>query len=243
MGEHTVLVTGATGGIGEAVAYQLASDGYHLQLHYNLNREKALEIQRTIIDKFDVDVQILQADLSTSAGPYHLLEQLTPKPSILVHSAGLAHHALFQDVSSEDYERMIQLHVTSPFILTQKLLPSLLSRKWGRIIFITSIWAATGAANESLYAMAKGGMTSLMKSLALELGPSGITVNAVAPGAIDTSMNHVLSEEERIEISSQIPIGRFGTADEVAHSVAFLLHAKSAYITGQTLQINGGWHM
>lgn len=241
--QKTALITGATGGIGEAIAYRLASEGISLQLHYYSNEAKGLELQRKLSQQFGVDVQLYQADLTRSDGPFQLVQQLVPKPNILIHNAGHAHFSLFQDISRQDYDRMIQLQITSPFMITQLLLPSLVTKKWGRIVFITSIWAETGAAYESLYALAKGGITSLMKSLAQELGPSGISVNAVAPGLIDTPMNRSLEAEELAKLCVEIPAGRMGTPAEVAHCVAFLIDSRSDYVSGQTLRVNGGWHM
>lgn len=243
MKQTTALITGATGGIGEAIAYRLASDGLSLQLHYHTNQQKAMELQDKLTAQFGVDVQLFAADLATSAGANQLLKELIPKPDILIHNAGFAHYALFQEVSSLDYERMIQMQLTSPFILTQGILPALIAKKEGKIVFITSVWAETGAANESLYALAKGGLTALMKSLAQELGPSGITVNAVAPGLIDTAMNRTLETKELELLCSEIPLGRMGSAEEVAHCVSFLIDERSSYITGQVLRVNGGWHM
>jgi 3-oxoacyl-[acyl-carrier protein] reductase len=236
------LITGATGGIGEAISRKLASQGYSLQLHYHQNKQKALQLQAEIRSAYDVSVTIYQADLAKPEGVDHLGEALQGVPDIVIHNAGMAHYALFTEIQVEDYERMIQLHLTSPFVLTQRLLPAMISKKWGRIVFITSIWAETGASCEALYSMVKGGLTSLMKSLAKELAPSGITVNAVAPGVIDTQMMSSFTVEELQELYKEIPVGRMGSPTEVAHSVGFLVEEESRYITGQVIRVNGGWY-
>jgi 3-oxoacyl-[acyl-carrier protein] reductase len=238
----TALITGASGGIGSAIAHKLASHGYSLQLHYHQNRQKAEQIQEEIRSRHQVQVSIYQADLTKPEGTDHLVETLENTPDIIVHNAGLAHYALFTDIQTEDYDKMIQLHLTSPFKLTQQLLPTMISRRWGRIIFITSIWAETGASCEALYSMVKGGLTSLMKSLAKELAPSGITVNAVAPGVIDTQMMSSFTSDELQELYKEIPIGRMGNPAEVAHSVGFLIDEESSYMTGQVMRVNGGWY-
>lgn len=236
------LITGASGGIGSAIAHKLASQGYSLQLHYHQNKQKAEQLQKDIHSTYQVEVAIYQADLTKPEGADHLAETLEGAPNIIVHNAGLAHYSLFTDIQAEDYDKMIQLHLTSPFKLTQRLLPTLISNKWGRIIFITSIWAEAGASCEALYSMVKGGITSLMKSLAKELAPSGITVNAVAPGIIDTQMMSSFTPGELQDLYKEIPVGRMGHPIEVAHSVGFLVDEESRYMTGQIMRVNGGWY-
>jgi 3-oxoacyl-[acyl-carrier protein] reductase len=237
------LITGATGGIGAAIAHRLAREGYSLQLHYNINEQRANELKEELSEAYDISITLAQADLTKSEGVDQLVEALRHVPDVIIHNAGVAHWSLFTDIETHDYERMIQLHLTSPFMLTQRLLPSMVSKKWGRIVFITSIWAETGASCESLYSMVKGGTTSLMKSLAKEFAPSGITVNAVAPGVIDTPMMSSFSADELHELYKEIPLGRMGSPDEVAHTVQFLAAEESRYITGQVIGVNGGWYM
>jgi 3-oxoacyl-[acyl-carrier protein] reductase len=238
----TALITGASGGIGAAIAHKLASQGYSLQLHYHQNRKKAEQLQKDIQSTYRVKVGIYQADLTKPDGANHLAEALEGAPNIIVHNAGLAHYALFTEIDAEEYDKMIQLHLTSTFKLTQRLLPAMISQKWGRIIFITSIWAETGASCEALYSMVKGGVTSLMKSLAKEFAPSGITVNAVSPGVIDTQMMSSFTLDELQDLYREIPIGRMGHPIEVAHSVGFLVDEESRYMTGQVMRVNGGWY-
>lgn len=237
------LITGATGGIGAAIAHRLAREGYSLQLHYHLNQQRATELKEELSEAYSIPITLAQADLTKSEGVDQLVEALLQMPDVIIHNAGVAHWSLFTDIKDHDYERMIQLHLTSPFMLTQRLLPSMVSKKWGRIVFITSIWAETGASCESLYSMVKGGTTSLMKSLAKELAPSKITVNAVAPGVIDTPMMSSFTIDELQELYKEIPLGRMGSPDEVAYTVQFLAAEESRYITGQVIGVNGGWYM
>lgn len=236
------LITGASGGIGQAMAFRLASKGYTLLLHYHANYEQALRLQNQIANTYQVPVYLCQADLSMPQGVERILEQVCLFPDILIHNAGLSQYGLFTEITQEEYQHMLQLHLTSPFRLTQHFLPRMIQNRWGRIIFITSIWGETGAACETLYSMVKGGLIALTKSLAKELAPSGITVNAVSPGLIDTRMNASFSEEETKEIIEQIPLGRMGFPEEIAHAVSFLCDQESAYITGQVLRVNGGWY-
>lgn len=240
--KKTALITGSTGGIGRAIARKLASKGYNLQLHYNTNTQLALDIQEELIKDYGVEVSLYQFDLINEDSTISLTQALLPKPDIIIHNAGMSLYGLFTDITPEQYHEMIQLHLTSPFWITQQLLPSMLSKKWGRIVFITSIWGETGASCESLYSMTKGGLISLSKSLSKELAPSGITVNAISPGIVDTNMVQHLSHEELTELYQDIPVGRMGSPEEVAHAVHFLLEEGSNYITGQVIRVNGGWY-
>mgnify|MGYP001194412560 FL=1 len=235
-----VLITGATGGIGRAIAHQLAGEGYDLQLHFHRNKRLAEQLRK----KFEADkrhVQLFQADLTQASDIEQMALSLAPKPDIFVHCAGVSHYGLFADVSRQAYERLVQLHLTAPFTLTQRLLPHMLSRAWGRIIFITSIWGVTGASCEALYAMVKGGQNALAKSLGKEYASSGVTVNAVAPGAVETDMMASFTDEEIDALCRQIPAGRMCRPEEIAHLVRFLVSEGSAYMTGQVLRIDGGW--
>lgn len=236
------LITGASGGIGQAIALRLASKGYTLLLHYHANHEQALWLQNNIADTYQVPVFLCQANLGVPQGVDQFLQQVKLWPDILIHNAGVSQYGLFTDITQAEYQHMLQLHLTSPFRLTQHFLPAMIQKKWGRIIFITSIWGETGAACETLYSMVKGGLIALAKSLAKELAPSGITVNAVSPGFIQTKMNASFSEEETEAILEQIPLGRMGLPEEIAHAVQFLVDQESAYITGQILRVNGGWY-
>ncbi|HAQ08827.1 MAG TPA: short chain dehydrogenase [Bacillus bacterium] len=234
------LVTGASGGLGQAISLKLAAEGYSLYLHYNNNDEgmKALLQQ---VRKFGGEFIPIKADLSSKTGFLVLAENIFSLDAI-VHNAGNAVHGLLGDLQEKEAEDLIQVHITSPLLLTKKLIPKLIQKKSGSIVLISSIWGQTGAACEVAYSMVKGAQISFAKALSKELAPSGVRVNAVAPGAIFTPMLNNLSHDELDSIAEEIPAGRLGTPDEVADSVEFLLSEKAAYITGQVLAVNGGWY-
>jgi len=237
------LITGASGAIGKAIALNLATLGYSLFLHYNKNESALLKLKQELERMFPSQQFIeVQANLSTPSGLEVLLGGLTENIELLIHNSGHSEVGLVQDVSKTDLDTMIEHQVKAPFLLTQNLIPSMIREKRGRIVFISSIWGLTGAATEVVYSMVKGAQNSLCKALAKELAPSGITVNAVAPGAIETTMLDVFTSDELDELKADIPVGRLGKPEEVASLVRYLCLPESAYITGQILSVNGGWY-
>jgi 3-oxoacyl-[acyl-carrier protein] reductase len=233
------LITGASGGIGTSIARQLAADGYGLLLHYNRRREPVEMLKKQLATTHVVPIQ---ADLAAEDGVDVLLSQINRPVDAMVYNSGNSYYGLITDMSDELVQSMVQLHVTSPILLTKKLLPSMIAKKQGNIVIVSSIWGLTGAACEVVYSMVKGGQNAFVKALAKELAPSGIRVNAVAPGAIDTDMLRIFSKEDLQAMADDIPIGRLGTADEVAKTVSFLISDAASYITGQIISVNGGWY-
>ncbi len=237
------LITGASGGIGQAIARRLASDGYSLYLHYHSGEQKISELIDELKNNYPKQIfEALQADLTTPSGVKKLIEEVRDPIDCIVYNSGKSHVSLITEVSPHELIEHIQLHLTSPFQLVQALLPEMIQRKNGKIIFISSIWGLTGASMEVLYSMVKGGQNSLVKSLAKEVAPSGIAVNAVAPGAIDTQMMADFNAEDLEFIKEDIPMGRLGKPEEVADLVGFLVSPQADYISGQVLSINGAWH-
>lgn len=235
------LITGASGGLGQAIAKKLAEAGYSLYLHYNQN-EKGIGDLMGKLRQFDGEFIPIKADLSSKSGYLELASNIFSLDAI-VHNAGNAVYGLLEDLEEADAESLIQIHVTSPLMLTKQLIPKLRQKKSGSIVVVSSIWGQTGAACEVAYSMVKGAQIAFAKALSKELGGSGIRVNAVAPGAIYTPMISGYSPDEVKAIAEEIPAGRLGSPDEVADSIEFLLSEKSSYITGQVLGINGGWHI
>ncbi|MDX6157668.1 EF-P-5 aminopentanone reductase [Bacillus subtilis] len=238
----TALITGASGGIGKSISETLAAKGYNLLLHYNTNQNAAAELAEKLSQMFGVNTEILQADLSAQDGADKLTSSIVQPVDAIVLNSGRSHFGLITDVDNATVQEMVQLHVASPYMLTRNLLPGMIRNKSGAIVAVSSIWGETGASCEVLYSMAKGAQHSFVKGLAKELAPSGIRVNAVAPGAVDTNMMNQFTPPEKEEIADEIPIGRLARPQEIADATAFLLSKKASYITGQILSVNGGWH-
>lgn len=238
--KKNVLITGASGGIGQAVAYNLAAKGYNLYLHYNRNEESI----RLLLDKlipFGGEYMPISADLAASDGYKKVCPHIYSLDAI-VHCSGNSQYGLLMDLKQKEAEALMNVHVLNPLMMTKELLPKLLSKGTGSIVVITSIWGQTGAACEVAYSTAKGAQIAFVKSLSKEVALNGIRVNAIAPGAINTPMMEGFSQDEVDGITYEIPMGRLGQPDEIAKAVAFLLSEDASYITGQILAINGGWY-
>ncbi|WP_419883877.1 elongation factor P 5-aminopentanone reductase [Peribacillus sp. B-H-3] len=240
MEKRFVLVTGASGGIGRAISTKLAHEGYSLYLHYNKNRQGAEQLAKEL-HHLDIELIPVQADLGEPNGYKILAQNIFSLHSVVLNS-GMSHYGLISEADHETVRQMVQLNITSPYELTRELLPKLFNQESASIVAITSIWGQTGASCEALYSMVKGGQNAFVKALSKELSLNGIRVNAVAPGAISTSMMETFSLDELESIKERVPMGRIGLPDEVAEAVSFLLSQKASYITGQILGVNGGWY-
>jgi 3-oxoacyl-[acyl-carrier protein] reductase len=235
-----ILITGASGGIGSAIARELASPGCSLFLHYNNNRTSVQKLGSECEQK-GAAVCLVQSDLTSDNGDEQLLEQI-PKGlafEIIVHNAGTSQFGLFTDMTNKQLIEMMNIHLMNPMKITRSLLPPMIDKRHGKIIMISSIWGLTGASCEVGYSAAKGGMNSFIKGLAKEVAPSHIQVNGVAPGAIETSM---LVREHVEELKDEIPANRIGTPEDVANAVHFLASDRANYINGQIISINGAWY-
>lgn len=236
------LITGASGGIGTALAERFADEGYSLYLHYYSNKKAVASLQRKLSERSERFFEAVQADLSEPNGYHRLLEQIRHPIDVIVHNSGSSYVGLITDMTEDQVQKMVQLHVTSPFLLTKELLGSMISAKTGKIIVVSSVWGLVGASTEVLYSTVKGALNSFVKSLAKEVAPSGINVNGIAPGAISTKMLNHLTEQENEVLREEIPMGRFGKPEEVAELASFLASDKAAYINGQIVSINGAWY-
>ncbi|NWQ44179.1 SDR family oxidoreductase [Bacillus sp. EB106-08-02-XG196] len=239
MGKYA-LITGASGGIGQAVALKLASLGYNLYLHFNKN-ETAIKELLEQLESFDGEYLPIQADLEEAEGYKKICSQIFSLDAI-IHCSGNSHYGLLVDLKHEEAESLMRVHVMNPIMITKDLLPKLIKKRSGNIIFISSIWGQTGAACEVAYSTAKGAQISFVKALSKEVALSGVRVNAIAPGAVETAMMGRFSEEDIQLLQYDIPMGRLGVPEEIANGVKFLLSNESSYITGQVLSINGGWY-
>lgn len=233
------LITGASGGIGREIAIALAKEGYNLYLHYHQNEEGIDELiaQLPMIKTWKV-----KADLSIKSGVQQVLNKITTTIDVIILNSGNSYVGLMTDMTDTEVEEMIQLHLTSPFLLTKSLLPAMIQKRAGNIIAISSIWGMTGASCEVLYSTLKGGLNTFVKALAKETAPSGIRVNGVAPGAIDTNMLTNYSPHEIQSLCDEIPMGRLGKPIEVAELVSFLISNRALYLNGQIININGAWY-
>ena len=231
------LVTGGSGGIGSAISKQLIEDGYTVYIHYNKSEEKVKELQK----EFDVVIPV-QANLASREGAEELWAQIEHPIDVIVYAAGKSIFGLVTDVTNEELDYMVELQVKSVYRLLSMALPSMIGRRSGNVVVISSIWGQIGASCEVLYSMVKGAQNSYVKALAKEVSLSGLRVNAIAPGAIETEMLSVFSEEDKMGIAEDIPLGRIGLPEEVAKTVSFLVSPGASYITGQIIGVNGGWH-
>lgn len=236
----TALITGASGGIGGAAALAFAKAGYRVVLACHTNRTKA-ETLLSEITASGGQGMVLQADLKKEADVLLLFEKAEAQfgfIDVLVNNAGISHYGLFTDMSLSDWQNLLAVNLTAAFLCSRRALIPMIREKTGCIINISSVWGQTGAACEAAYSATKAGLIGLTKALAQEEGPSGIRVNCIAPGLIETDMNAHLNADDLAAFCEEIPLTRAGTPHEVAHAALFL--AQNPYITGQVLGINGG---
>lgn len=234
--ESFTLVTGASSGIGSAIAKRLAKDGYKILLHYNKQKERAESILLELKEISPLDHQIIQFDISNSEQVESQLKSF--EIQILINNAGIHKDNLMLLMSAENFEQVIQTNLLGSFYVSKVCAKKMLLKRNGIIVNMASLAGQTGNSGQANYAASKAGLIAMTKTLATELGPRGIRVNAVAPGLIDTEMIQNLPHLE--EIKSRIPLKRIGMPEEVAGVVSFLCSADASYIQGHTISVNGG---
>ena len=242
LSDKVAFVTGASRGIGRATALRLAQDGAKVALNFASNVSKAEEVKREI-EAAGSEAMLLQGDVSKLEVVTELINKTVDawgRLDILVNNAGITRDNLLLKMSEDDFDKVIATNLKGVFNCTKAVTKIMMKQRGGRIVNMSSVVALRGNVSQANYAAAKAGIIGLTKSAARELASRGITVNAVAPGFIDTDMTAALSEKVKEVLLKEIPAGRMGTPEDVANAVAFLVSDQAAYITGQVLSVNGG---
>ena len=243
MNRKQILVTGASRGIGKACAIHFAKEGWHVFLNC---RKSISELQATadfITKETSGSCEILPGDVGVPSEVRRIFDQIEMSGSgldVLINNAGISYIGLLQDMSPEEWDRIVRTNLTSVFNCSKLAIPHMLEQKSGKILNISSVWGNVGASCEVAYSATKGGINSFTRALAKELAPSNVQVNAVACGAIDTDMNHFLEKEELEALKEEIPAGRLAKPEEVAQLLLQLARSDS-YLTGQIIGFDGGW--
>ncbi len=235
------LVTGVTGGIGKAAAQALHRQG--AAVVGTGRRQDALESLASELGENFFPLECDLADEEAVAGLAARAAELTGNIAILVNCAGVTRDGLFMRLRDDDWNSVLKVNLTSAAVLSKSVLRNMMKARWGRIINVTSVVAATGNPGQTNYTASKAALTAVTKSLAAEVASRGITVNAVAPGMIETAMTDKMPEQSVASIKARIPVGRIGTSEEVAAAILFLASEEASYVTGSTLHVNGGMAM
>lgn len=240
---NVVFVTGGSGGIGSEICREFASMGYPVAIGYNSNKDNAMiladEINAAKGTAISVECDIASSD-SIDNAVSEIKKQLGAV-EILVNNAGIANINLFTDLKDDEIHNLININLIGAMLCSKAVLPEMIRRQHGKIINITSVWGEVGASCEVVYSAAKAGIIGFTKAVAKEVAPSGIRVNAVSAGIIDTPMNSSLCENDLNAIIDEIPVGRMGTPSDIAKCVLFLASDDSSYLCGQIIRADGGW--
>lgn len=233
-----VLISGGDRGIGAAAARAFYAAGARVAVLYHTHAEAAAALEQELPGCIAVQCDV--ASRASCEVAFHVVEQALGRVDVLVCNAGIAQQKLFTDITPDEWQHMLDVNLSGAFHLCQLALPGMIRRKAGRILTVSSMWGQTGGSCEVHYSAAKAGLIGLTKALAKEEGPSGITVNCVAPGVIDTDMMAAFTAEDKAALADETPVGRLGSADEVAKLLVFLAGEDAGYITGQVFGVNGG---
>ena len=238
-----ILITGASRGIGRSIALHFAKNNYHVFLNCRKSIDELEDVRMQIDSMKTGSCEIVMGDAGNTKDVRRIFDKIRGtygRLDVLVNNAGISHIGLLSDMSDEEWDNVIRTNLSSVFYCCRAAIPAMVSEKRGRIINVSSMWGVSGASCEAAYSASKSGVNGLTRALAKELAPSNIQVNALAPGVIDTVMNGQLNEEERQNLAYEIPMGRFGSPDEVAKVIWDLANAPE-YLTGQIIGIDGGY--
>lgn len=241
--KKVILVTGASRGIGRAIAKELALEGNIVIANYKSSDDKAESLRNEVV-KYGKEIEIYKADVSKRDEVQRMVDYIVAKYGkidVLINNAGISFVKMFTDVTDDDWNYVVNNNLYSVFCVSQAVAKNMINEFKGCIINISSIFGIIGASCESIYAVTKAGIDGLTKSLAKEFAYSNIRVNSIAPGLIDTEMNSDLSEDDIKRLEEEIPLKRMGRPEEIVGTVKMLI--ENEYITGQVIEINGGWHM
>ena len=234
----TVLITGGTGGIGSEMVRRFAKDGYNVAFTYRTSKKEAEELSAA------TGAMAIAADSSDESAVVNAVASVTDRfgaVDCLINNAAVSSFSLLTDIMLEDWNRMIAVNLTGAFLYSKAVLPGMINKKQGRIINITSMWGVVGASCEVHYSTTKAGLIGFTKALAKEVGPSGITVNAIAPGVIRTKMNAGLGDDVMSELADETPLCRIGEPADVASAAIFLASDEASFITGEVMNVSGGY--
>lgn len=240
------LVTGAARGIGKEIVMKMAKEGYDVAINYRTMNNELENLKAEIENNFSVKCALVQGDVSKFEEAEKMVKETTEqlgKIDILVNNAGITKDGLLMRMSKEDFESVVDINLVGTFNVTRNVIPLMIKQKSGRIVNISSVVGVAGNAGQTNYSASKAGIIGFTKSLAREVASRNILVNAVAPGFIATDMTNALNDTQKENISTQIPLKRMGTAEDVANLVKFLASEEASYITGQVINVDGGMVM
>ena len=234
----TALITGGSRGIGAAMVRAFCAAGYRAAFFYRSSEEAAQSLAS------ETGAVAIRCDVRSSASVAEACAEAMRQLShidVLINNAGVAQQKLFTDITDEDWRAMIDTHLSGAFYVTRAVLPGMISRRFGRVLNISSIWGQVGASCEVHYSAAKAGLIGMTKALSKEAAPSGVTVNCICPGVIETDMLSSFTQEDLACLAEETPVGRLGTPEEIARCALWLADEKSSFITGQIIGVNGGF--
>lgn len=236
------VVSGGSRGIGAEICKNLAKQGYTVLIDYNINKDRAVKLEEELRGS-GYNAEAYQCDVRDEKSVIDLFDYVVKKYGkidVLVNNAGIAHYGLVTDVTEEEWDDVFDTNIKGTFLMCREALKNMVSNKYGRIVNISSMWGVCGASCEVAYSASKAAVIGFTKALAQEVGPSGITVNCVAPGAVQTDMMKELSEGTVEMLKDETPLGRIGTPEDIAEAVVFLASDRASFITGAVLNANGG---